>query len=73
MSQQLSFEKWKAQVLAGVAPFKHLLDMDEDLLFMAYDMEDISVEKAIAEYTIAAQKIMDNGNRELLSSRLCSL
>jgi hypothetical protein len=57
MTQEISFEQWKQQLIEGIQAAGYTPDLDDDLLFMAYDMEGISVEDAINEYITSYSKI----------------
>ena len=60
MPLEISFEEWKQQLINGIQAAGFVPDLDDDLLFMAYDMEEIPVEEAINEYVTAYKKIADN-------------
>jgi hypothetical protein len=51
MPQELSFEAWKSAVKRAVAAggFPNAV-LDEEILFMSYDMEEKSVEEATEEF-----------------------
>jgi len=49
--EKLTFEEWKALVIANIkaAGYQPKLE-DDDMLFIAYDMEELTPEEAAAQY-----------------------
>jgi hypothetical protein len=58
--EKLPFEEWKLQLTALIkaAGFKPNLE-DDDMLFIAWDMEELSPEEAAEEY-IANEKLNED-------------
>ncbi|MBL7754060.1 MAG: hypothetical protein HWD58_08950 [Bacteroidota bacterium] len=44
-----TFEQWKDEVLRQLAARKIDIELDDDLLFMSYDMEHLSPEDVVDE------------------------
>lgn len=58
--EKLSFEEWKSQLvlLISSAGYKPNLE-DDDMLFIAYDMEDLTPEEAAAQFIEAEKEKQD--------------